>query len=51
MDGLGGGEGFVGNLDKLSMADKQELQQFIANEGQKASIQTSTFAPELYFFN
>ena len=44
MDGLSGAEGFEANLNKLSMADKQELQQFLAQEGQKASIQTSMFA-------
>lgn len=40
MDSLGGG---VGNADlsKLSNSDKQELQQFVVNESQKARIQSS----------
>jgi import inner membrane translocase subunit TIM8 len=33
------GEGL--DLSKLSMTDKQELQQFMINEGQKANIQSS----------
>jgi len=41
MDGLGGGEGVGADLSKLSMADKQELQQFMVNEGQKANIQST----------
>jgi hypothetical protein len=42
MDSMGGG---LGNLDlsKLSDRDKQELQQFVMNEGQKARIQSCTF--------
>lgn len=42
MDSLGGG---LGNLDltKLSDRDKQELQQFAMNEGQKARIQSCAF--------
>jgi hypothetical protein len=41
MDSMGGG---LGNLDlsKLSDRDKQELQQFVMNEGQKARIQSCT---------
>ncbi|KAJ4367104.1 Mitochondrial import inner membrane translocase subunit tim8 [Neocucurbitaria cava] len=40
MDSLGGG---IGNADltKLSDRDKQELQQFVMNESQKARIQSS----------
>lgn len=43
MDSLGSG---LGNLDlsKLSDRDKQELQQFAMNEGQKARIQSCTFS-------
>jgi myo-inositol-hexaphosphate 3-phosphohydrolase len=39
MDGLGGG---LANVDvtRLSDADKQQLQQFAINEGQKARIQS-----------
>jgi myo-inositol-hexaphosphate 3-phosphohydrolase len=46
MDSLGGG---LGNLDltKLSDRDKQELQQFALNEGQKARIQSCTFSSPL----
>lgn len=41
MDGLGGG---LANVDvtRLSDADKQQLQQFAINEGQKARIQSCT---------
>jgi hypothetical protein len=41
MDGLGGG---LANIDvtRLSDADKQQLQQFAINEGQKARIQSCT---------
>ncbi|KAF2999375.1 Mitochondrial import inner membrane translocase subunit tim8 [Curvularia kusanoi] len=41
MDGLGGG---LANVDvtRLSDADKQQLQQFAINEGQKARIQSYT---------
>jgi import inner membrane translocase subunit TIM8 len=41
MDALGGGLGNV-DLSKLSDRDKQELQQFAMNEGQKARIQSCT---------
>jgi hypothetical protein len=42
MDSLGGG---IANADlsKLSDRDKQELQQFAMNEGQKARIQSCMF--------
>ncbi|CAN9415300.1 unnamed protein product [Alternaria alternata] len=42
MDSLGGG---IANADlsKLSDRDKQELQQFAMNEGQKARIQSCCF--------
>ncbi|KAF1851006.1 uncharacterized protein K460DRAFT_328505 [Cucurbitaria berberidis CBS 394.84] len=40
MDSLGGGLGNT-DLSKLSDRDKQELQQFAMNEGQKARIQSS----------
>ncbi|OSS45501.1 hypothetical protein B5807_10303 [Epicoccum nigrum] len=45
MDGLGGG---LANIDvtRLSDADKQQLQQFAINEGQKARIQSCTSYPE-----
>ena len=36
------------DLSKLSDKDKQELQQFIVNESQKARIQQCTFALSLY---
>ena len=41
MDGLGGG---LANVDvtRLSDSDKQQLQQFAINEGQKARIQSCT---------
>jgi import inner membrane translocase subunit TIM8 len=39
MDSLGGGLANV-DLTKLSDRDKQELQQFVMNEGQKARIQS-----------
>jgi hypothetical protein len=39
MDSLGGGFGNA-DLSKLSDRDKQELQQFAMNEGQKARIQS-----------
>jgi import inner membrane translocase subunit TIM8 len=39
MDALGGGLANV-DLSKLSDRDKQELQQFAMNEGQKARIQS-----------
>lgn len=39
MDSLGGGLGNV-DLSKLSDRDKQELQQFVMNESQKARIQS-----------
>jgi import inner membrane translocase subunit TIM8 len=39
MDSLGGGLANV-DLSKLSDRDKQELQQFAMNEGQKARIQS-----------
>ncbi|KAF1947114.1 hypothetical protein EJ02DRAFT_392983 [Clathrospora elynae] len=40
MDTLGGGLGNA-DLTKLSDRDKQELQQFVMNESQKARIQSS----------
>ncbi|KAF3053299.1 Mitochondrial import inner membrane translocase subunit tim8 [Didymella keratinophila] len=40
MDGLGGGLANV-DVSRLSDADKQQLQQFAINEGQKARIQSS----------
>lgn len=40
MDSLGGGLANV-DLSRLSDRDKQELQQFALNEGQKARIQSS----------
>ncbi|KAL6708161.1 Mitochondrial import inner membrane translocase subunit tim8 [Coniothyrium glycines] len=43
MDSLGGGLANV-DLTKLSDRDKQELQQFAMNEGQKARIQSSIHA-------
>ena len=48
MDSLGGGLANV-DLSKLSDRDKQELQQFVVNEGQKARIQSckSSSAPDL----
>jgi import inner membrane translocase subunit TIM8 len=50
MDSLGGG---IANADlsKLSDRDKQELQQFAMNEGQKARIQSCTclFFPFILF--
>jgi len=49
MDGLGGGEGVGADLSKLSMADKQELQQFMVNEGQKANIQSSMSTRIFYY--
>jgi import inner membrane translocase subunit TIM8 len=39
MDALGGGLGNV-DISKLSDRDKQELQQFVMNESQKARIQS-----------
>lgn len=44
MDSLGGG---LANIDvtKLSDSDKQQLQQFAVNEGQKARIQSCTSSP------
>ena len=42
MDALGGGLANV-DISKLSDRDKQELQQFAMNEGQKARIQSCTF--------
>jgi mitochondrial import inner membrane translocase subunit TIM8 len=33
------------DLSKLTTSDKQELQQFMINESQKANIQTSKFPP------
>lgn len=44
MDALGGG---LGNADisKLSDRDKQELQQFVMNESQKARIQSCQLDP------
>jgi len=42
MDSLGGGPSFnPEDLQRLSDRDKQELQQFVANESQKARIQSS----------
>ncbi|KAI4667815.1 uncharacterized protein J4E88_010066 [Alternaria novae-zelandiae] len=41
MDSLGGGGFGNADLSKLSDRDKQELQQFAMNEGQKARIQSS----------
>jgi import inner membrane translocase subunit TIM8 len=41
MDALGGGLANV-DISKLSDRDKQELQQFAMNEGQKARIQSCT---------
>lgn len=41
MDGLGGGLANV-DVSRLSDADKQQLQQFAINEGQKARIQSCT---------
>jgi import inner membrane translocase subunit TIM8 len=46
MDALGGGLANV-DLSKLSDRDKQELQQFAMNEGQKARIQSCTSNPHL----
>ena len=40
MDSLGGGGFGNADLSKLSDRDKQELQQFAMNEGQKARIQS-----------
>ena len=42
MDSLGGGGFGNADLSKLSDRDKQELQQFAMNEGQKARIQSCT---------
>jgi hypothetical protein len=40
---LGGGNALAGlDLTKLSDRDKQELQQFVVNESQKARIQSCT---------
>jgi import inner membrane translocase subunit TIM8 len=43
MDSLGGGLANV-DVSRLSDRDKQELQQFAINEGQKARIQSSVHA-------
>ncbi|TVY87891.1 Mitochondrial import inner membrane translocase subunit [Lachnellula willkommii] len=37
------------DLSKLSDKDKQELQQFVVNESQKARIQQSVFSPSFLF--
>jgi import inner membrane translocase subunit TIM8 len=42
MDALGGGLANV-DITKLSDRDKQELQQFVMNESQKARIQSCTY--------
>ncbi len=46
MDSFSGGGG-LGNIDlaRLSDRDKQELQQFVMNEGQKARIQSCMQCP------
>ena len=51
MDSLGGGG--LANIDvsKLSDRDKQELQQFVVNEGQKARIQSCKHYPCVFPFS
>ncbi len=50
MDSFSGGGG-LGNIDlaRLSDRDKQELQQFVMNEGQKARIQSCMQHPPPHF--
>ena len=43
MDSFGGSGFGSADLSKLSDRDKQELQQFAMNEGQKARIQSCTY--------
>jgi len=50
MDSLGGGGFGNADLSKLSDRDKQELQQFAMNEGQKARIQSCMFWNSLKSF-
>jgi import inner membrane translocase subunit TIM8 len=50
MDALGGGLANV-DLSKLSDRDKQELQQFAMNEGQKARIQSCKYQSLMFTLN
>ena len=49
---LGGASNSLAGLDltKLSDRDKQELQQFVVNESQKARIQSCTFNSSISVF-